>query len=62
MSTENKVAIRLIAGPADGLAFSVPAQKLPLFVTVGPHARYERIAGEGDVIHYRLSAEESWRH
>ena len=62
MSTEAKVAIRLIAGPADGVVLSIPAQRLPLFFFVGPHARYEQIAGEGDVICYRLSVEESRRH
>ena len=56
-SNVDKAVIRLIAGPADGFVFSVPLCKLPSFIGVGLEARYEREAGDGDVICYRFTVE-----
>jgi hypothetical protein len=56
MSMKTKVVVRLIAGPADGLVFSVPFRQIPPFVGFGAFARYERVAGEGDVISYMFTA------
>jgi hypothetical protein len=50
-----KIAIRLIGGLADGFVFTLPAESVPPFIGVGPVARYQRVAGNGEVICYRFA-------
>jgi hypothetical protein len=53
---EEKAVVRLIGWPADGFVFIVPVTKIPPFVAAGrPVARYEREAGDGEVICYRFA-------
>lgn len=63
VSIAPKVVLLLTFGPADGLMFSVPADDIPAFVIFGssPIARYERVPGEGEVLCYRFSPQNSGR-
>jgi hypothetical protein len=42
-------------GLADGFVFTLPAESVPPFIGVGPVARYQRVAGNGEVICYRFA-------
>jgi hypothetical protein len=49
-----RVAIRLIGGPANDFVLSVPADRLPPFLGVGqPIAHYRPDPGEGEVRLFR---------
>jgi hypothetical protein len=52
-----KAVIRLIAGPADGLIFTVPAGEIPPFAAFGsvPLAMHEREPSDGEAICYRFT-------